>query len=364
MKRISALLLTLLIGTSGAWTQGKISGLMYGDYFYNIARDTAFARTALPNSALTGEKSLQGFQFRRIYFTYDHDISEQFSGRFRLEADQVAQTTDGKVSVFVKDAFLRWKNLFRGSDLVFGLQPTPAIEIVEAAWGYRSLEKTIVDLRGVAPSRDLGLALRGKVDTAGVFSYWALVANGSGNRPENDKYKRYYLGVHLRPIKNLQVMAYGDYAARAAKTNQFSTDVPKETMSNGVMTYDAFVGYNEADKFSIGLEGFMVTAMNEYVPAGETAYKNRNATGISVWATVNFQPDIAVVGRFDFLDPNTDAKIKGDARNYILGAFVWKPTKNVHLMPNVQVETYEAVPNGVAYDPSVTGRFTFAYFFQ
>jgi hypothetical protein len=77
---------------------------------------------------------------------------------------------------------------------------------------------------------------------------------------------------------------------------------------------------------------------------------------------VNFQPDIALVGRFDFLDPNTDAKFKGDARNYILGAFVWKPTKNVHLMPNVQVETYEAIPNGVAYDPSVTGRFTFAYF--
>ena len=38
-----------------------------------------------PNSALTGAKADQAFQFRRIYFTYDNDISEQFMARFRLE---------------------------------------------------------------------------------------------------------------------------------------------------------------------------------------------------------------------------------------------------------------------------------------
>ena len=62
------LIVALLVGTSGAWTQGKISGLMYGDYFYNVARDTTFARAPLPNSALTGEKSYQAFQFRRIFY--------------------------------------------------------------------------------------------------------------------------------------------------------------------------------------------------------------------------------------------------------------------------------------------------------
>src|SRR5512140_1114716 len=190
-KCILCLVAALLVSTSSVWAQGKISGLAYGDYFYNVARDTAFARAALPNSALTGEKSYQAFQFRRIFFTYDHDISEKFTARFRLEADQVSNTTDGKFGVAVKDAFLKWKNVFQGSDLIFGLQPTPEIDIVEAAWGYRSLEKTIVDLRGIAFARDLGLALRGKTDTSGVFSYWVQVGNGNNNKPENDKYKRY-----------------------------------------------------------------------------------------------------------------------------------------------------------------------------
>jgi hypothetical protein len=362
MKRFSLLLVAaILFFTGGLHAQGKFSGYMFGDYAYNVARDTAFSRANLPASALTGAKGDQAFQFRRIYFTYDNDVSEDFTARFRLEADQAANTSNGKIGVMVKDAYLQWKNVFHGSNLVFGLQPTPAIDIVEGAWGYRSLEKTIVDLRGIASSRDLGLALKGKADDAGVFSYWAQVGNGNGNSPENDKFKRYYFAALLKPAKNLQIMLYGDYAARANINNQFSSSVPKATLGNGTTTFDAFVGYAEPDKYSLGVEGFMTSTANGI--ATTTSYKSKPSMGISAWATVNFQPAFALVGRFDRYDPNSNSDYKGDSRNYILGAFVWKPNKNVSIMPNVQIETYEAVPNGPSYDASVTGRLSVYYVF-
>ena len=146
MVAISAFL--ILFGLSTAVGQGKFSGYMFGDYYYNVARDASIPTTNIASPA--GTTAFQAFQLRRIYFTYDNDISEQFATRFRLEADQAAATSaptasgdvlpSGKVGVFVKDAYLLWKNVFSGSNLIFGVQPTPAYDVSEAAWGYRSLE--------------------------------------------------------------------------------------------------------------------------------------------------------------------------------------------------------------------------------
>ena len=193
-------LILLAVGLSAisatALSQGKFSGYMFGDYYYNVARDSSFNHTApsavASSSSAPGAKSMQAFQIRRIYFAYDNDISEQFATRFRLESDQGAvpggavtgdELVGGKDSVFVKDAYLTWKNVFSGSNLIFGVQPTAAYDISEAAWGYRFLEKTIMDLRGIVPSRDLGIALKGKLVSDGMVNYWVMIANGSGNNP-------------------------------------------------------------------------------------------------------------------------------------------------------------------------------------
>ncbi len=363
MKRISLHLLALcFLLPAGVHAQGKFSGHMFGDYYYNIQRDSSFG--SLANAATEGgPKSYQAFQFRRIYFTYDNDISEKFTSRFRLEADQVARTSDSKTSVFVKDAYLRWKWIFTGSDLFFGIHPTPAFDVSEAAWGYRSLEKTIMDLRGVVSSRDLGVALKGKFDDAGKFNYWVMVANNSGNRAETDKYKRYYLLFHVKPVENLQFTVYGDYADRGNVTDPYSTSTPKQSVSNGTLTAGAFVGYGEKGRFNVGVEGFLQSRQNGFNNAAARSLKDLNGIGVSVFGSVSVQSDLDIVARYDYYDPNTDSNVKGDARNFILGGVAWKPDKNVSIMPNLQVETYESAPNGRSIDPSVTGRLTFFYVF-
>ncbi|MBI4534669.1 MAG: hypothetical protein HY708_00225, partial [Ignavibacteriae bacterium] len=303
------------------------------------------------------------FQFRRVYFTYDNDISEQFSSRFRLEADQSARSSDGKISVLVKDAYLRWKNVFRGSDFYFGIQPTPAFGVSENVWGYRSLEKTIMDLRGAVSSRDFGVALTGKIDGAGMFNYTVMVGNGAGNRPETDKYKRYYILIYIKPMTNLHVTLFGDYTDRGNISDLYNTLTPQESVPNGSFTTAAFVGYTEKNLFNVGVEGFLQTRQNGFNDVASLSLKSLNSIGISAFGSVTIHQGVDLVGRFDFFDPNINAKARGDRRNFIIGAIAWRADKNVSFIPNVQIETYSSLPGGRSIEPSITGRLTFYYLF-
>jgi hypothetical protein len=303
---------------------------------------------------------MQAFQFRRIYFAYDYDISEKFTTRFRLESDQGTDLLlSGKIAQFVKDAYIKWKNVFTGSDLIFGIQPPPAYEISEAAWGYRSLEKTIMDVRGIVSSRDQGLSLKGKITDDGMFNYWVMFANNSANTPATTKYKRYYAHIHVKPVTNLQITAYGDYKAQATIADPYN---PGSSVSNGVITTDLFVGYNDPGNFSLGGEGFLQSTQNGL--DNGTSLASRSGMGLSFWATYNFMADLEIVGRYDYFDPNTDSNVKGDARNYIIAGLDWKVDKFVSVIPNFLYETYEAPTNGPTPDASLTARLTMYYQFQ
>lgn len=337
-------------------TQHRFSGVMFGDYFYNVRRDANL--NALPNVATPGKTAEQAFQFRRIYFTYDSDFSGNFSTRFRLEADQSALSSDGKISVFVKDAYLRWKNIFAGSDLFFGIQPTPAFEISESVWGYRSLEKTILDHRGIVNSRDLGVSLRGKLVESGVLQYWLLIADGNGNRPENDKYKRYYAHIHIKPTQHLQLTFYADYNARPQIANPFSSG---SKINNEIITYAAFVGYGIPASLNVGVESFLQTTANGYNTGASLTTKH--AGGISVFGSALISEQVELLARFDYFDPNLENDAKGDSRNFVLGGLAWKVDKNVSLIPNVLYESYEKLPNGTSYNSSFTGRITLSVVF-
>jgi len=371
-KMLAVSTIFILLGLSVAVGQGKFGGYMFSDYYYNVARDANF--TSLSNSALSsnspGGTALQAFQMRRVYFTYDNDISEQFTTRFRLEVDQAANASNGKIGSFVKDAYIKWKNIFSGSDLIFGIQPPPAYEVSEAAWGYRSLEKTIMDLRGIVSSRDQGISLHGKITNDGMINYWVMLANNSANSPETDKYKRYYAHVQLKPTTNLQATLYVDYKDAADVLNSYT----KNTVSNAALTTAVFLGYSEPFSYNIGIEGFLQSTSNALKDTSAKTYNDKSAIGISVFGSFNIIPELAVVARYDNFNPSSDNNSKDPvhygtgtagnlARNYIIAGLSWKVDKNVSIMPNVLYETYEAPKGGTTPDASVTARLTLYYIF-
>lgn len=336
--------------------KGRISGYMFGDYFYNALRDTGI--TSLQNTASRGQKDVNGFQFRRIYFTYDYNISSKFTTRFRLEAGQESNTSNNKIGVYVKDAYLKWVNIFDGSDFIFGIQPTPAFEVSEEIWGNRFLEKTIMDLRGIVSSRDIAVSLKGKLDSDGTINYWLMFGNGSGNKTEIDKYNRYFAHLQFNPFDNFTTTIYADLKARPSIIDP--ADEVK-TISNNDITYALFFGYKEKDNFSLGVEGFLNQRQNGMTSIEQR--ENRNGIGLSVFGSYYFTGELFLSGRYDYFDPNFDTNITGDLRNWILFNISYKPDAKVTISPNLIFESYQKSSDGRTFEPSLTLRITFFYVF-
>jgi hypothetical protein len=337
----------------------KFSGEMFGDYFYNTSRDPNIATQ--PNVALGGPEDLNGFQFRRINFSFDDDLSPNFATRFRLEADNASLTSNSKVTVFVKDAWLQWKNVFTNNDLVFGIQPNPDFFYAEQVWGFRSLEKTILDLRGQIGSRDFGVALKGKLDANAKYSYWVMVGNNSGNGLEVDKFKRFYFNFRYHPNDKFTFTANEDIKQNAKITDPSNSS---SKIGNNQYLTNFFVGYSTKDKYSLNFEAFFAKIQNGIVvgPAPFTL-KSKPIVGYSAWGWYMFNPKVGALARFDYADPNSDNISKGDSRNFFLASLLLKPFKNVFIMPNVEFETYEKLTTGVEIKKSVTPRLTFWWMF-
>ncbi len=82
-------------------------------------------------------------------------------------------------SVYIKAANIRWKNFIKNNDLIFGQQATPIYATLsESVWGYRSIEKTIIDMRGLGSSNNFGIAWQGKLNDQGDYGYNFMIGNG------------------------------------------------------------------------------------------------------------------------------------------------------------------------------------------
>ena len=313
-----------ICGILSAQNLPKFSGLMFGDVFYNVSQN---------NSA---DKDLNGFQFRRIYFTADYNISDNFNTRFRLEADQSNKslTPGNKLGVMVKDAWLQWKNVFEGSNLVFGISPTPAFEVAESIWGNRFLEKTMLDYWGIVSSRDFGIDLKGNLQQDGQIKYWIKIGNNNSNGPEINKYKRYYGMLEFHPAKKITVTAYGDFASSAAVYDQ----VQNSNISNNAVVGALFLGFKD-EKLSFGAEGFYRTVQNGYKKSFISPFENLNSYGISLWANMYFNDNAKFVVRYDRFDPNSDAD--NDGNSFLLFALDYSPAAKIHISPNIEIKTYQ-----------------------
>jgi len=339
--------------------KGIFTGQVFGDFEYGIQSDTSIASQS--NTAFKSKKDSSAFQFRRIALGYDYKISEIFFSRIRIESDQATVTNKNRFGIFVKDAFLKWNNIFTGSDLIIGLQPTLAYETSESLWGHRFLEKTIMDLRGLEPSRDFGVSLSGRIDVEGVFNYRIMAGNGSANSPETDKYKKLYAAVIINPTDELSISLFADYTFKPAKTymiNQYQGVKERNDVFNSAF----FISYSQKKSFAIGLETFFENNMNDNgaVSISQILISNRYAAGISLFTHVVLSDLFSIVLRSDYFDPNYSATHKNDSRFFYIAALDYKPNPSVIISPNVMMETFE----NTSVKPSVIARITFAWILQ
>ncbi len=174
----------------------KFSGDMISEFYY-VAQSH--------NDSLEGNN---GFWFRRICFTYDNFPNDKIKIRLRTEMSSPGDfATKSKLIPAVKNASISYK-LMSGNKITVGIQSPPTFENIEHIWGYRSLEKTPLDMQKWASSRDFGISLAGK-QTA--FSYNIMLGNNSSNKSETDKAKKLYASAGITPLKDVYFEFYGDY---------------------------------------------------------------------------------------------------------------------------------------------------------
>jgi hypothetical protein len=323
---------------------GKVHGYVFGDYFYKFGGDS----TGSGSQYSSLKKAEQAFQFRRIYLYYDHSISEKFAAQFLLEANDKA-FTDGKHGVFVKTAYVEWKELIPLGSVALGMVPTPTWSwgVSEKVWNYRSIEKTITDFRGLGSASDIGIAVRGKFDEGGTVNYVAMIGNGSGQKPESNKYKKYYASLSVKPVKEIVVEGYVDFEPAASEKDK--------------TTIKGFAAY-QSEQITVGAEVVTQIQKNAGVAGAD---KTPFGLSVFVWAPIPGSENLNAFARYDFHNPNTKISGAGLNEGFITAGLDYMPIKNVHLMPNVWVNTFSnKASGGTNPDADVVGRMTFFYIYK
>ncbi|MGZ3916341.1 MAG: hypothetical protein ACXVBN_06690 [Flavisolibacter sp.] len=362
---------------------GKLWGYAFGDYYYKAHSDAANRGGA--NQYTNIEKGRNAFQFRRIYLGYNYDITPKFSAELLLAAEDNGTTASGvtsgdlltnnKLSFYIKLANLRWKNIWKGTDLVVGQVATPAFPLlIEPIWGYRSIERTITDIRRT-PSYDLGATLQGKFDPEkGHYGYNLMVSNGNGAKPENDKFKWFSGDVYAKFFDNKLVLdVYSDYQ----RLNWIPGFHHSRNMLKGFAAYTT-------PAFTVGVEAFVVKGKNDVAGIKDSTKVNLDATskGLSAFVRGNIVKDkLGFFARTDFYNPDTkyDAATYSAYQGYsstyepnnkelfMTAGLDMTPAKNIHFMPNIWYNRYtsqKANVSGTAkQDYDLVYRMTFYYVF-
>lgn len=303
------------------FAEGKISGLVFGDFFWKNLSSI--------NRANEGDT---GFWIRRGYLTYDHTFDEKWSSRFRLEINSPDLTaTTANMTPYVKEASLTWKPT--SHSIQIGMIPTPTwVGLVEDHWGYRSVEKTPLDLQRFGSAVDLGIAVKGTFGEGDRYGYHVMGGNGSATRSETNGDKKFFAAFFAKPIADLVFQIYGDAESGSNFDDRY--------------TLYTFTGYSK-ENWRAGL--FFAeriqqrrAAVNQYfeILSGYGAFKI-----VEKW--------------WGFLraDRLFDASPNGNQIEYLpfnrsseptllLAGLDYEVHKDIHLMPNVEA---------IIYDP-VTGR--------
>ncbi len=413
---------------AGTENTGRIWGYSFGDFAYKGHSDSLSRGGSNQYSGVPVNRTM--FQFRRIYLGYDYNISKKFSVELLLAAEDnfppgtppvgsTAGTTttfsagnstgdllgNQKFAFYIKNMNIRWKGIWKGTDLVLGEMSTPAFPMVsERVWSYRSIERTIADIRRT-PSYDFGVALQGVFDPATKnYGYNVMVANGTSDKPDYTPYKWFYGDVYAYFFhKHIVVDAYADYQ----RLNWSPIWHHSRQMLKGFIAWNSSAtdkSMNPGSGYTIGVEGFINNLKNDNFSttiAGPVDTISTAPSGISFYVHGDIiKNKLRFFARYDVYNPNNKingnvySKYTGNTSNYsensfhtvynnnaatptvtytttgdqsykqnfITAGLDFKPTNRVHFMPNVWYNSYasQTVSNK---DHDLVWRLTFFFSF-
>jgi len=279
----------------------KVGGKAYID-FTNIDSKT--------NGTKNNASGL-GFDLTRFYLGVDHSFDDIWSAN--LTTDVTYVSSESLTQVYVKKAYLQAK-LSDAAIVRIGSADMPWIPYVEGAYGFRYVEKTLIDRLGFGTSADWGLHAGGKL-MDGMVNYAVSAVNGNGYKnPSRSKGLDFEGRVGVMPVKGLN-LAVGFYNGKKGKDLQTATGL------NTASRMDVLAAYSY-DMFNVGAEYF--SSENN-----DPTTKDK-ADGYSVFASVKPAEKVAVFVRYDDAKPNktTNSSLKD---TYYNAGVAYEARKNVDL---------------------------------
>lgn len=343
MKKLTLLSVIILLcaGTGTAQDNGELSGLLFGDYFWMASNHNE----DLENS--------NGFWIRRIYLTYDRDLSDSFSARVRFEISSEGDfLTSAKLNPVVKDAYLKWKS--GNHAILAGISGTPTFGISEDVWGYRSVEKAPLDLHDFGSSRDFGIKAQGKLGANGKLQYNFMFGNGNSNKSEIDQGKKWMLSLAYNLTEHFVIEGYGDWNDQAGDTDYY--------------TLKGFAGY-QSDSFNAGFvyahqkrdnffaETDQMTDLELDIISAFTNFSiSEKATGL-LRVDHMFEPNPNMMDN-DYLPFNIESE-----STLIIAGIDFAVDENIHLIPNIETIIYGENAAGETPTTDILPRMTLFFTF-
>lgn len=347
MKRIGILSILVLFlysapvfGQQSTGSGSTLSGKVFTDYYW-MAKNH--------NPDIQGEN---GFWIRRIYMTHEYTFNEAFSSRVRLEMNSAGDfETSAEMMPTVKDAYLKWQN--DRHQIFAGISSTPTWGLTEDVWGYRSVEKSPLDLYDFGSSRDMGLSFKGELGNSGNLNYHLFLGNGNSNKPEINTGKKVMFSLAYNVTEHIVVQGYADY-----------NESGDEPGSRDSFTSQVFAGY-QSEQLNIG--ALYANQQRE----GLLGAPNRSLDLVSVFANAKFSDTVKGYLRADHMfDPyvgGSDNSYIPFAENaestFLVGGADISLQENIHLMPNIEAIVYGEGTFGQSPDTDIIPRVTLFYEF-
>lgn len=225
-----------------------------------------------------------GLDVKRVYLIVDHTFDDVWSANLTTDFQYLRDAHF--TNFYVKKAYLQGK-FSKAAVFRVGSADLPWIPFVESYYGYRYVEKTIVDRLKFGTSADWGLHLGGEAGENGAFKYATSVVNGAGyQHPARTASLGFAGRIGFAPIKGM-IIAVGGYSGKLGNDRDAAATYHTATRTDLMIAY-------AGSTFRAGVEYFHASNwLNVLTVASDTT------DGWSTWGSASLNDRFSVFARYD-----------------------------------------------------------------
>ncbi len=255
------------------------------------------------------------FEVKRAYLTYANKLNDALSYKIQLD---VGAGDVSSYSAYLKTAKIDWKTSL--GKITLGIQGMNMLKIQEKTWGYRFIEKAVMDRKKFSSSSDLGLGWSNKY---GLLNTSVMITNGNGYKhAETDGHKKVSGRLHLGQSK---------------LESGYNTGV--------VFSHEGIDYGTNSTGSSVVLGGFGGLALNALTIGAEYNIHKLNtdseitSTLMAAYGRLLITDKLLVFARTDLFDQDNQAE--NDSEIYFLSGLIYTPEPGLSIAPNIRIISSE-----------------------